>query len=74
LGEGKGFARCEVHGHGYRLSGVFHASIVRLNCETTQALISLASAFVSKPFLCATTTLHNGLFVVSPLLSKHSVN
>jgi hypothetical protein len=51
LGEGKGFARCEVHGYGNRFGGVFHASIVRLNCETTQALISLTSAFVSKPFL-----------------------
>ena len=30
LGEGKGFARCEVHGYGNRFSGGFHA----FYCET----------------------------------------
>ena len=30
LGEGKGFARCEVHGYGNRFGGGFHA----FYCET----------------------------------------
>jgi hypothetical protein len=54
LREGQSFLPREVHRYRYRLGGVFHASIVRLNCETTQALILLASAFVSQPTLCDT--------------------
>ena len=46
LGEGKGFARCEVHGYGNRFGGGFHA----FYCETRKPAVYGPSAFVSKPF------------------------